>query len=131
MSTTAVYNNEKPGGGFGFVARVHTPAWANGRIVDGAGIAEFPITTIRFGNTNRPCGGGGFFRLFPYMLSRWVMRRINRQDGQPGIPNISAKTKFRHYLNLGRLESGLRHLTKDFAWGRMDRVFDVQYTGNS
>lgn len=115
------------------------PRSANGGAPGGAnGIPEYPITTIRFGNTNRPCGGGGFFRLFPYPLSRWAMRRVNRQDGQPcifyfhpwevdpgqpRIPNISAKTKFRHYLNLGRMEPRLRQMTKDFAWDRMDRVF--------
>jgi polysaccharide deacetylase family protein (PEP-CTERM system associated) len=110
------------------------------------GIIEFPITTIRVGNTNRPCGGGGFFRLFPYALSRWAMRRVNRLDNQPcifyfhpwevdpdqpWIPNISAKTKFRHYLNLKRMEARLRQMTTDFAWDRMDRVFDTQSTANS
>lgn len=103
------------------------------------GFQEYPITTIRFGSNNFPCGGGGFFRLLPYAVSRWAMRRVNRQDGQPCIfyfhpwevdptqprvPNTSAKTKFRHYLNLGRMESRLRALTQDFAWDRMDRVFD-------
>ena len=103
-----------------------------------AGLEEFPITTLRLGNKNLPCGGGGFFRLLPYPVSRWAMRRVNRMDGQPCIfyfhpwevdpdqprvPNISAKTRFRHYLNLGRMETRLRALTRDFAWDRMDRVF--------
>ena len=109
-----------------------------------SGIEEYPITTLRVGNKNLPCGGGGFFRLLPYAVSRWAMRRVNRQDGQPcifyfhpwevdpgqpRIPDISAKTRFRHYLNLDRMETRLRALTRDFAWDRMDRVFGKGVTG--
>jgi polysaccharide deacetylase family protein (PEP-CTERM system associated) len=105
-----------------------------------AGIDEFPITTLRLGNRNFPCGGGGFFRLLPYTIYRWALRRVNAMDrepcifyfhpweidpGQPRIPNTSFKTRFRHYLNLGRTASRLRALTRDFQWDRMDRVFFV------
>lgn len=100
---------------------------------------ELPITTLRWRGRNLPCGGGGFFRLLPYAASRWAMRRVNRQDNQPCIfyfhpweidpaqprvPNTSMKTRFRHYLNLDRMEGRLRALGRDFAWDRMDRVFD-------
>ena len=103
-----------------------------------AGIDEFPITTVRLGERNFPCGGGGFFRLLPYAVYRWALRRVNGQDrqpcifyfhpweidpGQPRIPGASLKTRFRHYLNLGRTASRLRALTRDFPWDRMDRVF--------
>ncbi len=102
------------------------------------GIDEFPITTVRFGNKNFPCGGGGFFRLLPYALYRSALRRVNAGDeqpcifyfhpweidpNQPRIPNTSAKTRFRHYLNLERTAPRLRALTRDFLWDRMDRVF--------
>lgn len=122
---------------FGFYPTAHS--------VKETGIIEFPITTIRIGNTNRPCGGGGFFRLFPYALSRWAMRQVNAKDNQPcifyfhpwevdpsqpRIPNISMKTRFRHYLNLNRMEARLRKMMTDFAWDRMDRVFDTQSTNN-
>ncbi|HAY29390.1 MAG TPA: polysaccharide deacetylase family protein, partial [Candidatus Accumulibacter sp.] len=43
--------------------------------------------------------------------------------GQPRIPGISAKTRFRHYVNLHRTEGRLRRLLADFRWGRMDEVF--------
>jgi hypothetical protein len=35
-------------------------------------------------NRNLPSSGGGYFRLLPYALSRWMLR-VNRVDGQPGI----------------------------------------------
>lgn len=103
-----------------------------------SGIEEFPITTLRLGSRNFPCGGGGFFRLLPYPVYRWALRRVNAQDrkscifyfhpweidpDQPRIPNATLKTRFRHYLNLEKTASRLRALTRDFAWDRMDRVF--------
>jgi polysaccharide deacetylase family protein (PEP-CTERM system associated) len=102
------------------------------------GINEFPITTVRFGNRNFPCGGGGFFRLLPYVVYRSALRRVNTHDqqpcifyfhpweidpNQPRIPQTSFKTRFRHYLNLKRTAPRLRALTKDFLWDRMDRIF--------
>ena len=102
------------------------------------GLLEVPITTMRLFDRNWPAGGGGFFRLMPYVMSRWLLRRVNRVDGesaifyfhpweldaqQPRIPGIDAKTHFRHYLNLARTEGRLRQLLSDFAWGRVDEVF--------
>jgi len=104
----------------------------------GEGILEVPITTLRFGRRNLPCGGGGFFRLYPYAVSRWALRRVNQGEGQsgmfyfhpweidPGQPRqagLGLKTRIRHYLNLGRMESRLQALLHDFSWDRMDRIF--------
>lgn len=101
-------------------------------------LLEIPATTLRFFNRNWPASGGGYFRLMPYGLSRWMIERINRVDNmpavfyfhpwevdieQPRIPGISAKTRFRHYLNIHRMESRLRRLLADFSWARMDRLF--------
>lgn len=102
------------------------------------GILEVPITTIRIGNKNLPCGGGGFFRLYPYAVSRWALRTVNQGEGQPGMfyfhpweidpgqprqAGIGLKTRIRHYLNLNRMETRLQALMKDFSWDRMDRIF--------
>lgn len=102
------------------------------------GLLEIPVTTIRMANRNWPASGGGYFRLFPYALSRWMLQRVNAQDresavfyfhpweidnGQPRIPGISAKTRFRHYVNIPRMEGRLRRLVADFKWGRMDQIF--------
>lgn len=102
------------------------------------GLLEVPITTVRIGQRNLPAGGGGYFRLLPYAVSRGMMRRVNKQDGQPAIfychpweldpgqprmAGVGLKTRFRHYVNLGRMEARIRALTRDFAWDRMDRIF--------
>lgn len=98
---------------------------------------EFPVTTVRIGQKNLPCGGGGWFRLVPYKGMRWAMRRVNQLDGQsvifyfhpweidpaqPRRTGLDPKTRFRHYLNLDRMESRLDRLLGDFQWGRMDQV---------
>jgi polysaccharide deacetylase family protein (PEP-CTERM system associated) len=106
---------------------------------DGArGLLEVPITTVRLLRRNLPAGGGGYFRLLPYSMSRWLVRRVHRVDCQPAIsyfhpweidpgqprpPGLHWKTSFRHYVNLARTEDRLRALLRDFAWGRMDQVF--------
>ena len=103
-----------------------------------SGLLEVPVTTVRMFNRNQPSSGGGYFRLLPYALSRWMLRRVNREDresavfyfhpweidaGQPRIPGIDAKTLFRHYVNIPRVETRLQQLLADFRWGRMDRIF--------
>jgi polysaccharide deacetylase family protein (PEP-CTERM system associated) len=102
------------------------------------GLLEVPITTLRAFGRNFPSSGGGYFRLLPYALSRWMLQRVNatdRQSGifyfhpweidaqQPRIPGIGAKTRFRHYVNIDRVEARLNQLLTDFQWGRMDHIF--------
>lgn len=102
------------------------------------GLLEIPITTVRLMERNLPAGGGGYFRLLPYAASRWLMRRVNRDDrqsaifyfhpweidpGQPRQPNVGMKTRFRHYVNLARMEGRIKALTRDFEWDRMDHIF--------
>ncbi len=103
-----------------------------------AGLLEVPVTTARFFERNWPASGGGYFRLMPYVMSRWLLQSVNRQDcqsavfyfhpweidaGQPRIEGINAKTRFRHYVNLHRTEGRLQRLLADFNWGRMDEIF--------
>jgi polysaccharide deacetylase family protein (PEP-CTERM system associated) len=104
------------------------------------GLVEHPIATLRLANRNWPCGGGGFFRLLPYMLSQFAIARINQTDqlpavfyfhpwevdpDQPRVPGLSLKSRLRHYTNLTVMAKKLRKLTQDFAWDRMDRVYDI------
>lgn len=103
-------------------------------------LVEIPISTLQVGGRNLPVGGGGYFRLLPYQLSRWGIGRVNARDRQPAIfyfhpweidpdqPRIAKagfKSRFRHYLNLHRTEPRLRCLLRDFRWDRVDRVFDL------
>ncbi len=102
------------------------------------GLIEIPITTLRLFNRNLPSSGGGYFRLLPYALSRWMLRQVNATDkesavfyfhpweidpGQPRIAGIDRRTRFRHYVNIHRMERRLQSLLGDFKWGRMDHLF--------
>jgi len=102
------------------------------------GLLEVPITTLHMGGRNFPAGGGGYFRLLPYALSRWMMEKVNREDQesalfyfhpweidpqQPRPEGLGAKARFRHYINIDRMERRLELLARDFKWDRMDRIF--------
>ncbi len=102
------------------------------------GLLELPITTMRLFRQNIPAGGGGYFRLWPYPVSRWFLKRLNRLEQrsaifyfhpweidhqQPRQKGIDMKTRFRHYYNLHRMEERVKTLTRDFDWDRMDRIF--------
>jgi polysaccharide deacetylase family protein (PEP-CTERM system associated) len=102
------------------------------------GILELPPTTVPLFGRNLPAAGGGWFRLLPYEVSRWMLKRVNAQDGapcmfyfhpwevdheQPRLQGLSAKTRFRHYVNLKHMQGRLRRLLKDFEWDRVDRVY--------
>jgi len=102
------------------------------------GLLEIPVTTVRLFNRNLPSSGGGYFRLLPYAISRWMLGQVNTNDkeaaifyfhpweidaDQPRVAGINAKTRFRHYVNIDRMEGRLDQLLRDFKWGRMDQVF--------
>jgi polysaccharide deacetylase family protein (PEP-CTERM system associated) len=101
-------------------------------------LIEIPVTTLRLFSRNFPSSGGGYFRLLPYALSRWMLRQVNSGEaqpaifyfhpweidaGQPRIAGIDARTRFRHYVNIDRMAARLQQLLCDFRWGRMDEIF--------
>lgn len=101
-------------------------------------LLEVPITTVNLLGRNIPVGGGGYFRLWPYTVSRWFIQRVNEKDrrsavfyfhpweidpDQPRQKGINLKVRFRHYLNLDLMEKRLTNLLNDFGWGRMDQIF--------
>lgn len=103
-----------------------------------SGLVEIPISTVRVFGRNWPAGGGGWFRFLPYSMTHWRIAHVNREDAkaaifyihpweldpeQPRVKKAPLKTRFRHYVNLGRTESRLRQLLVDFRWGRVDDVF--------
>lgn len=106
--------------------------------VKSAGILEVPASTLRLFGRNLPAAGGGYFRLLPMAVSLWLMRRITNETGlpaifyfhpweldpeQPRMVGIPIRTRFRHYLNLGRFESRLERLLRAMNWGRMDEIY--------
>lgn len=95
----------------------------------GHSIIEFPLSTAKILNYRLPVAGGGYFRLYPYWLSKAGLKQINRQqkpfifylhpwEVDPEQPRISASwfSRFRHYNNLDKCEPRLRNLMSDFQF---------------
>jgi polysaccharide deacetylase family protein (PEP-CTERM system associated) len=94
------------------------------------GFYEVCISCIRLGKHGIPWGGGGYFRLVPYQLWLWGVRRILQSGmpyifyihpweidpGQPRVAGIKATYRFRHRVNLQRCEGRFAALVGAFKW---------------
>ena len=105
---------------------------------NGDNFLEIPPTTIRWMKRNIPASGGGYFRLYPYFLSKWMINQVNTIENksaifyfhpweidseQPVVKGLNRMSKFRHYVNLDKTENKIEKLLKDFKWNRMDKIF--------
>lgn len=115
-----------------------TPDWPRFAHRRPEGILEIPIPTLKLMGKQVPIGGGGYFRLYPYSVARrLVMLYLNKENQpysfyfhpweidplQPRIEGASAKSRFRHYLNLNKMEGRMIRLLNDFKWGTMKDVY--------
>lgn len=91
------------------------------------GLIEVPMTTCRIAGLDVPCSGGGYFRLYPYSMTRRLLRRVASErspvlyfhpwefdPGQPRQPGLSPLRRFRHYTGLERNQAKFRRLLDDF-----------------
>lgn len=117
------------------------PNWPRFKYKRKNGLIEIPIPTLNKKGRNIGVGGGGYFRLYPYWLSK---RRITQfiQDekvpynfyfhpweidpDQPRIKNASLKSQLRHYVNLSRMENKLKRLLSDYRWGTMQQTYQIK-----
>ncbi|GAW95518.1 MULTISPECIES: XrtA system polysaccharide deacetylase [Colwellia] len=114
------------------------PNWPRFKYQRPEGIIEIPVPTVRKNNRNTGIGGGGYFRLYPYFLSK---RRIDSylsteqqpysfyfhpweiDPDQPRVAGASIKSKLRHYLNLSTMEAKVVRLLEDYQWHTMKSVY--------
>ena len=101
-------------------------------------LVEAPATTVAVGPMTMPAAGGGYFRIFPYALTRWAIRRVNELEQRPVIvylhpwevdpqqPRLRAGrlSRFRHYTNLHRTESRLDRLVREFTFAPLGAVLE-------
>lgn len=103
---------------------------------NGSKITEFPLTSAKVMGMSVPAAGGGYFRQYPYALSRWLFERASLNQTrplifylhpweidpeQPRVPNASLKSKFRHYTNLHRCYGRLERMISDFNFGTIQQ----------
>jgi polysaccharide deacetylase family protein (PEP-CTERM system associated) len=94
------------------------------------GFYEVCISCVQLGAKGVPWGGGGYFRLFPYPLFKWGVKKIlasgmpyvfyihpwEIDPGQPRVPGLKKSHAFRHYVSLDRCEHRWATLLSDFSW---------------
>jgi polysaccharide deacetylase family protein (PEP-CTERM system associated) len=105
------------------------PRWPH-RITEGsgAGLAEFPSSTLRVLGRNLPVGGGGYLRLLPMEYTRRALRRLTREgpamvylhpweiDAQQPRFGLGRLATLRGYHNLDETEARLAALIREFAF---------------
>jgi len=93
-------------------------------------IGEFPLSTVTRLGWRFPVGGGGYFRVLPYALTRRALRHLNEREGQPAIvylhpweidpdqPRLPVGwlTQFRHSVNTRSAEAKMRRLLREFRF---------------
>jgi polysaccharide deacetylase family protein (PEP-CTERM system associated) len=99
------------------------------------GIVEFPVSKTSFLGYEFPFGGGGYLRLFPYAVTKWAIRKLNKQ-GSPAMVYVhpyeidtedfqdygfdsNVKTKFTRFtqeFNREKTEDKIRALLRDFEF---------------
>ncbi len=116
------------------------PRFPHDVALNGGALREFPPSTVAvMGLSNLPIGGGGYLRLYPFWLTRWGLRRINRVERQPAMvylhpwevdpdqPRIPASrlSRWRHYTNLDTTARRLECLLREFRFGPIRTVLGL------
>jgi len=114
------------------------PNWPRFAYQREEGILEIPVPTTRKKNINTGIGGGGYFRLYPYWLSKKRIDKFHCQEQQPysfyfhpweidpkqpKVKDAALKSKIRHYINLSTMEGKLEKLLQDYQWSTMKDVY--------
>lgn len=106
------------------------------RPIAGDPFPEIPVAVAEVAGRRVTCAGGGRFRLWPTMWTEHLTRRVNAagrsavfyfhpwevDPGQPKVAGLPWKSRFRHYVNLDRMEGKLETLLNKFVWDRIDRA---------
>ena len=114
---------------------IHTIERGNGSLI------EFPPTFGSFGAMPVPIGGG-YFRLFPLVLTLRAIAQVRNTIGpamfyihpweidpnQPKIHGAAIKSRFRHYVNLKQTTKKLARLTSNASFAPVAEVLDFDTT---
>jgi polysaccharide deacetylase family protein (PEP-CTERM system associated) len=121
-----------PGGKTG-IHRITTPSGP---------ITEFPMTTVGPRHWSLPVGGGGYFRLYPFWLTRSLLERVNGKDRrpfafyihpwevdpqQPRLKAGSFSSRLRHYVNLQPTVAKLSKLLDRFRFGTLQESINQYF----
>ena len=105
-------------------------------------IVEFPLTVCSFIRKKLPVGGGGFFRLYPYWMTRAMIKSINSSSRptivyihpweldarQPRLKSLISRDGFNHYIGLRSTVKKLRKLLLDFKFTTIKEYLSMKYS---
>jgi polysaccharide deacetylase family protein (PEP-CTERM system associated) len=116
----------------------------------GASLFEIPLSTVRFPHPdlpgiNLPISGGGYFRLYPYALTRALVKLLEKQGTglvfyvhpwefdheHPRLRMPRRIAQFTHYLNLPAMSSRTRQLMADFSFVSIREAYGPQIAGKA
>jgi len=96
-------------------------------------LLELPPTTLRLLAMNLPMGGGGYFRLFPLIFTRWALKQTAHAC-RPAVANLyfhpwefdpdqerlplRRLSRFRTYVGIRRSRARLASLLAHFTFSR-------------
>lgn len=100
------------------------------KLESGRELVEFPLSTVGPSRLRIPVAGGGYFRIYPYFVTKFAYRYLNKKTNlpvifythpwevDPGQPKISTSrlSRFRHYTNLNRTRGRIEALLRDFEF---------------
>lgn len=92
-------------------------------------LIEVPLSVVELFGKRIPCSGGGYFRLYPYSLTKFLMKKCNK-EGRPVIfyihpweidneqprVKLNLQKKIRHYNHLNKTYGRLEKLLIDFKF---------------
>jgi polysaccharide deacetylase family protein (PEP-CTERM system associated) len=107
----------------------------------GRSVVELPLTVACFLGRAIPVSGGGYFRLFPFAVTRWGLSKANR-EGRPAVfymhpweidsaqPDLRSRTSalgaFRHYTGLKTAPAKLDRLLSEFQFRSAREVLSAR-----
>lgn len=101
-------------------------------------LIEVPLSCVEILGQRVPCGGGFYFRFYPYQLTRRLLQRCNR-EGRPAVfylhpweldpdqpkVNLGGLNTVRHYYNISRIPDRLNRLLEDFEFTTVRQVIGL------
>lgn len=112
----------------------------------GACLTEYPLTTAKIFGLYIPAAGGGYFRQYPYFVSKYLFNRASLNqirpqifylhpweidEGQPRVEGAGWFANFRHYTNIKRCLPRLECLIDDFSFCTVSESLENVNTGEA
>ena len=104
-----------------------------------ATLTEYPMTTVSIGKYNLPCSGGGYFRLFPFWLTKKLIQHCqgNKRpiifyahpwEFDTGLPqiNLGLLGKIRHYNGINKFLKHLDIITDMYPFTSFQAAFSKE-----